>query len=207
MSDGPRPFPLQDSDWKRLSRIAGLPEAARPELANILGRGAFLADLDSKSPAPYETCKSVAAIRQMAEDLLAALSNCGPDVLMAITDGDDLCFGPEGFTPPPRMTRHLALEEDKKAVKDIAQRLHLAERRIPKGQTGNKTMAAHVVTRGIDELLFRHKGVRLTATDRPHDPGKEFLDGCLELLKMGVKADTMIRKRASERRKVSAEEN
>jgi hypothetical protein len=110
--------------------------------------------------------------------------------------------------PLDRLNRLYALDDLVKSVRHLSQWLRYAEARVAKGTTGDKTAGARAVTRGIDDLLFRHKGYRLTPTQKHPDPGKDLLDACLALLKMEVTADSMVRYLASKRRnKVPSKKN
>ena len=104
------------------------------------------------------------------------------------------------WSPPARMTRLSILNGCRSAVRNLAEWCAVTEQRIPKGERGDKVAGAHAVTRGIDALLFRHKGRHLPSTAKHLDPGTELLEACLELLELDVTADSMIRWLASERR-------
>jgi hypothetical protein len=225
----PRPFPLKDDDWARLSKIGDLPATARPELEYILGLGKFLARLDSESTPRHWVKKRLADIRRKAEDLISDLHPIcvvEPDVFMALISPeraeDPYPLSPEGPSAarwasdagedgpvapswaPPLRTRARLFDERVKAVQSLAQWLKYGEDHIGKGERGNKTAGAHAVTRGIDALLRSHTRHKLTASQKHPDLGKELLGACLEILHMGVEADSMVRWLVSERNKVPA---
>lgn len=193
MMADPRPLPLSNADWKRLSKMAGLQETARPELEGILGMGKFLANLDSTLCPPSETRQRLAKVRQKAEDLLEALRDCEPDVFMAILDGDNLEFADGALTLPARLTRLRLLEDCSSVVRGLAQWLSRAEGMVSRGKPGDKNTGAHVVTRHIDSLLRRHGKPGLTMTEKASDPGRDLLEACFDLLEMNVTPMAMIR--------------
>ena len=208
MNSGPQPYPVKDSNWARLSRIADLSEAARPELENILGWGKFLAELDSRSSPPWETKRKLVALRRKAERLFADLRSLDGEVFMALVhpEGDkDERFRSSPFHPPLR-TQHNMLSD---RVGDFESWflgwVDRALARVPPERRGSKTAAAQAVTRGIDELLRRHEKPGLAPSEKTFDPGRELLQECLTLLRMDLTARAMIRRLASERRKVPAE--
>jgi hypothetical protein len=87
MSSGPQPFPLKDRDWTRLAALAGLPEAARPELANILGMGEFLAGVDAASEPAHATRECLSELHRKAgalHDEIISACKIG-EVLNALT--------------------------------------------------------------------------------------------------------------------------
>jgi hypothetical protein len=91
------------------------------------------------------------------------------------------------------------------AIGNLAEWLKNAGERVPGDKRGSKNAAPDFLTSEVDALLRRHKRSRLTSGERKSDPSREFLDECLALVGMKVGADSMIRKLAKRRSKVSAE--
>jgi hypothetical protein len=69
MSSRWQPFPLENDDWTRLAKIADLREAARPELANILGWGEFLKGIDAASKPAHVTRERLSELHRKAREL------------------------------------------------------------------------------------------------------------------------------------------
>jgi hypothetical protein len=197
-------MPLDDDKWKRLSEIAGLPDAARPELENILWWGTLLIELDSRSLPPNATRKRLAKMRRRAQGLWDELRNCGPDVLMALVSPEGLKYGFDSPWHQPRLMRQRQFDKHVQNLDSLVNWIDEAKGRLPAGQTGNKTVAAHCVTREIDALLRRHGRPGLRPGEKASDPGRELLAECFRLLGMEVTTDAMIR-RLSAARKVPGE--
>ena len=133
------PLPLADGDWNRMARIVNLPNAARPELEELLGHGTFLAKLDASAPAPSATGTSIRKMRQKAEMLRRDLCNSS-DVFMAM-------ISPEGGQHhgfvvgwmPPTLSRHRLFGQHIAHLDSLISWLDEARRQLPKGRTGNKT--------------------------------------------------------------------
>jgi hypothetical protein len=91
MSSRPRPFPLNDSDWRTLSADVGLPDKARAEVENILGMGRHLAHLDATSVPAHVTRERLSGLHGKAQALLDDLGEAYArmDVFMALTDPPD----------------------------------------------------------------------------------------------------------------------
>jgi hypothetical protein len=199
---------MLDDKWKRLSEIAGLPDAARPELENILWWGTLLIELDSSSLPPNATRKRLAKMRRRAQGLWDELRNCGPDVLMALVSPEGLKYGFDSPWHQPRLMRQRQFDKHVQNLDSLVNWLGEAKGRLPAGQTGDKTAAADVVTREIAELLSRHTGHKLTPSEKASHPGHDLVVECFRLLKLDIKAMTAIRRLSSKRRgKVPAEKN
>jgi hypothetical protein len=201
----PRPFPLADSDWRRLSAIGGLPDNAQAEVESILGWGRHIADVDATSQPAHATRARLSVLHRKAqallEDLGVALAQS--EVLIALTDlpeSESTSFG-----HPTRRTMLTELNRRIEALARLAEWLQNAGERVPGDKRASKNAAPDFLTSDVDALLRRHKRSRLTSGERKSDPSREFLDECLALVGMKVGADSIIRKLAKRRSKVSAE--
>jgi hypothetical protein len=98
------------------------------------------------------------------------------------------------------------LERHVKNLDSLIAWLDVVEGKIPRGKPGIKKEAPHMLARGIDRLLQRHTGARLTPSEKQSDPGRALLAACLKFLGMKIKPQTVIRRLAAERRgKVTSE--
>jgi hypothetical protein len=195
-----KPLLLSDDNWKRIAGQVGLRDDARPALQQILGYGAFLAKLDSTLVPPNATKMSLQQTRHKAVALRRDLSRCGADVFMALMSPEGTEGHDASIWMPPRLTRLRSLDKHVEHLDTLIAWLDDAIRHLPKGKTGNKTMAARVVTTKIDELLMRHGSkYRLTPGVKESDPGRALLVECFKLLKIETTAPSAIRKLAGER--------
>jgi hypothetical protein len=195
-----KPFPLSDDNWKRIAGPVGLRDDARPALQQILGYGAFLAKLDSTLVPPNATKMSLRQTRQKAAALRRDLCRCDADVLMALISPEGIEGHDASIWMPPRLTRLRSLEKHVEHLDLLIAWLDDAIRHLPKGKTGNKTMARRAVTSKIDELLMRYGSkYRLTPGVKEWDPGRTLLLECFKLLKIETTAISAVRRLAAER--------
>jgi hypothetical protein len=94
----------------------------------------------------------------------------------------------------------LKLERHVKNLDPLIAWLDALEGQIGRGKTGDNNIAAYLLARGIDELLQRHTGARLTPSEKQSNPGKDLLTACFKLLGMEITAQAMIRRVAAARR-------
>lgn len=199
MNANPKPFPLSDADWRRLSSIVGLPDAARAELENVLTWTRYIGRVDADSVAPHITKKRLSEIDQKVADLVADLNSIRahePDVFGALVspEEDEFASAPWPGRPPLRFLRAQVFEDHLHSLQQLREYLQYAGGHLRKGERGDKTAAAHVMTREIDALLQRHTtSYKLTRTAKTVDPAKEFFSTCLTLLRMEEKPDSIIR--------------
>jgi hypothetical protein len=106
---------------------------------------------------------------------------------------------------PPLWARQRAFVDLVAGLKSFSKWLEWGQDRLPEGELGDKTKSAHVLTREIDALLRRHTRYKLTVGLKHPDPGQELLAACLEILKLEVNSDSMVRRLVVERNKVPAQ--
>ena len=200
MSSGPTPRRLEDDHWKTLAAIVDLPDERRALVENILGQAEFLATLDNEATAtpPRATRKRLRELRKKAEKFFDEFRNLDPNVFMALIchEGEDQPWDGVGPWAPPRMMTLLRMFNDDlgKCRSFIVGKLDAAIARVPSEPPGDKTSAGDYLTREIGALLERETSFRLTATERPHDPAKEFLAECLMLAGMKITAKSSARR-------------
>jgi hypothetical protein len=193
----PQPFPLKDSSWK-LAADAGLPEAARPEVEFILGWGRWLVNHDATSKPAFVTRECLSDLHQKAQALLNGLEDAGPRLeFMALVGCRE---PPKGHSCPSPVTSIWEFVQRIEALAGLAASLKNACDRVPEDKRGDKSTAQDFVTEWVDALLCRHTGHGLTPSQKKSDPGGDFLSECLKLIGVKVKAESMIRKLAAQRR-------
>lgn len=201
---------LADEDWRRITKIVALPDTARSGLETIVRLGKALADHEFTAPAPSETRKSLRAMRRRAVALHADLRRMSEDVFMALISppesSEEISWG---LYEPNRLGGARSLAARIEAVAQLADLLKAAEARTAKGKSGDRTLAAHVVTAEINVLLRKHNaGAKSGGLTPEFGPGVEFLDACFDLVGIKVTAAAMIKRMAAKRNgKVSAESN
>jgi hypothetical protein len=202
VSAAPTPFPLSDDEWKRLNDITRLPEDARQELENILRHGKLMAEIESTAPPAHTTRKRLELTRRRAEALrvdLQDIRDCEYEALVALS----YSYCDWLLVPPAPPQRPLLLDKTIADLTSLVDWLKRAREKVPNERTGNRTQAAHYMTREINALLVRHKtGLRLRPGEKKSNPARELLAACFELLKIDITPETAIRRLASKYRKV-----
>jgi len=196
VNSGPTPLQLDDDEWRRLAGIVGLRDEARALVENILGQAKFIAELDKTATPPRATRKRLLALRRKAEKLFDEFGNLEPNVFMALmcADAKDR-FKDEAVGPwaPPLLTRLQMFNDGLGKCRSLILGT-LDDAIVPSEPSGNKTAAGDWLTGEIARLLERETPHRLTTTERPHDPAKEFLAECRRLAGVEVTAESMARR-------------
>jgi hypothetical protein len=185
----------------------------RAEVEFALGFGEFSYQQDRSLPSPSETREHIGALRALAEKLekglwesasMLAMISLPDDMPLSSMTDEKRASQPWKF--PTRPAAYRQLNECALRLRYFIRWATIAERRLPRARTGNKTDAVHELVEHLNDLLWRHTGKRATRNDSAQNARMEFIQECLDQLNIGRNADAMIRA-AARRRQSLAKKN